>query len=182
MAIDIKAIQAKAAAAAQQTDSTTVSAPNIVQVSGTTSATPHPAEVPTQLQTALERVVQQKVAEVQQPVAQPEQPRERVFYGEFQTHQNYLTAKGTTVSFYRGYFATAKQELIDFCLELEGVQEVTGKIKASEIPVAPKRDRNRNWASAGPSDPTMISPAELLQRVVQNSSNMTTSARSDSSN
>lgn len=134
--------------------------------------------------TALERAVQQKAAEVQQPeqpVAQTD-PEVRVFYGEFQTHQNYLTAKGNPVSFYRGYFATSKQELIDFCLGLDGVQEVTGKVKASEIPVAPKRDRNRNWASAGPSDPTMISPAELLQRVVQNSSNMTTSARSDSSN
>lgn len=180
MAIDIKAIQAKAVAdkQAQEDQSARNAAPSAVQDNSNAPATPYPVQEPSQLKAALERAAQQKAAEEQQA----EQPRERVFYGEFQTHQNYLTPKGVTVSFYRGYFATLKEELIDFCLGLDGVQEVTGKIKAADIPVAPKRDRNRNWASAGPSDPTMISPAELLQRVVQNSSNMTTSARSDSSN
>lgn len=118
--------------------------------------------------------------------ADPVESAFRVFHGEFTDFQQYLTNSGKVVSFYRGYCMTDDPEIIDYCTQLarlKQVQEVTGKVLESDVPVAPKRERNRNWASAQGSKPHVFSPADLLQRVVvANTSNSVPAMQSTSSN
>lgn len=106
----------------------------------------------------------------------------RIFYGEFPDHQNYLTAKGKTVAFYKGYCMTDDPEIIEYIATIRDAKEVTGKVLESDVPVPKKRERNRNWASAQGQAPHVFNPAELLLRAVNvaNSSHVTQSARSDS--
>lgn len=118
--------------------------------------------------------------------AQPEQKEEkssvRIFYGEFPISVSLMTPSGIPVHFYAGYHATEDEEVIEFLKAEKSVKEVTGKVKLSELPVAPSRNRGRNWASASKfgSDPTVFSPADLLARAVASSNTLSTAAQSNS--
>jgi len=93
----------------------------------------------------------------------------RVFYGNLPQATTYLTDKGEHVHFYQGFFTTTDPVLAAFAATIKNVEEVTGKVDLKDIPKVPTRDRARNWASAA-GNPGQISPAELLQRAVANSS------------
>ena len=111
----------------------------------------------------------------------PPEKEVRVFFGEFTTYQNFLTAKGKVVQFFRGYLKSSDPEIVAYCeTEIPGIQDVTGQIKLEEVPVAPVRSRQEGgWMSSNrASEPTSISPAELLQRAVANSSHVTNAASS----
>lgn len=118
--------------------------------------------------------------------AQSEQKEEksnvRIFHGEFPISVSLMTPSGLPVHFYAGYHATEDEEVIEFLKAEKSVKEVTGKIKLSDLPVAPSRNRGRNWASASKfgSDPTVFSPADLLVRAVASSNTLSTAAQSNS--
>lgn len=117
---------------------------------------------------------------------QPEQKEDktnvRIFHGEFPISVSLMTPSGLPVHFYAGYHATEDAEVIEFLKAEKSVKEVTGKVKLSELPVAPSRNRGRNWASASKfgSDPTVFSPADLLARAVASSNTLSTAAQSNS--
>ena len=81
--------------------------------------------------------------------AQPETAQEeekttaRIFHGEFPISVSLMTPSGIPVHFYAGYHATEDEEVIEFLKAEKSVKEVTGKIKLSELPVAPSRNRGR---------------------------------------
>lgn len=106
----------------------------------------------------------------------------RIFHGEFPISVSLMTPSGLPVHFYAGYHATEDEEVIEFLKAEKSVKEVTGKVKVSELPVAPSRNRGRNWASASKfgSDPTVFSPADLLARAVASSNTLSTAAQSNS--
>lgn len=118
--------------------------------------------------------------------AQTEQKEEksnvRIFHGEFPISVSLMTPSGLPVHFYAGYHATEDEEVIEFLKAEKSVKEVTGKVKLSDLPVAPSRNRGRNWASASKfgSDPTVFSPADLLVRAVASSNTLSTAAQSNS--
>lgn len=118
--------------------------------------------------------------------AQTEQKEEksnvRIFHGEFPISVSLMTPSGLPVHFYAGYHATEDEEVIEFLKAEKSVKEVTGKVKLSDLPVAPSRNRGRNWASASKfgSDPTVFSPADLLARAVASSNTLSTAAQSNS--
>lgn len=139
------------------------------------------------------RMATTQVAQTIKPTESVEQPKERtdseeeskarVFHGQFDTYQQYLTNSGKVVSFYKGYCVTEDPETAEYCAKLPQVKELTGKANLEDIPVAPKRQRNRNWASAQSAQPHVFSPADLLQRVVvANTSNSVPAAQSTSTN
>ena len=106
-----------------------------------------------------------------------------MFYGELPTSISLMTEKGIPVPFYQGFHVTSDPDVIAFCEAQKDIKDVTGKIDIDKVPEAPTRSRNRNWASASKfGDPTVFSPADLLQRAVASSNTLTTAARSDSSN
>lgn len=117
-----------------------------------------------------------------QETAQEEKTTARIFYGEFPISVSLMTPSGLPVHFYAGYHATEDEEVIEFLKAEKSVKEVTGKIKLSDLPVAPSRNRGRNWASASKfgSDPTVFSPADLLVRAVASSNTLSTAAQSNS--
>lgn len=134
---------------------------------------------------------QQQAAQASQQEPKQEQVEEReeiastlrIFWGEFPTHQNYLTKLGKTVAFYKGYCMTDDPEIIECIKTIREVKEVTGQVKESDVPSPAKRERNRNWAAAQGTQPHVMNPAELLMRAanIANSTHITQSARSDSS-
>lgn len=162
MTIDITKLKAEAAAkaAAQQQNSTETSA-----------ITNKPAEE--------EQPNQPKQAETQ--IAEKIKSLVRIFYGEFPDHHNYLTPKGKVVGFYRGYCVTADEEVIEYIKTLREVKDVTDELTIDQIPTPPKRDRNRNWASAQGAQPGLMSPADLLSIAVANSSTTIQAPQSNSS-
>lgn len=120
--------------------------------------------------------------ETTQETAQEEKTNARIFHGEFPISVSLMTPSGIPVHFYAGYHATEDEEVIEFLKAEKSVKEVTGKVKLSELPVAPSRNRGRNWASASKfgSDPTVFSPADLLARAVASSNTLSTAAQSNS--
>lgn len=147
----------------------------------------------TNTQTLLNKIATQQTAQAQ-PKEEPKQDSKqddietadpiRIFHGEFGTFQQYLTATGKVVQFYKGYCKTTDEEIIAYCRTLKNVQDLTGKANPEDIPVMPKRERNRNWASAQGAQPHMITPAELLGRAVRvaNTSNSVPAMQSTSTN
>lgn len=117
-----------------------------------------------------------------QETAQEEKSNVRIFHGEFPISVSLMTPSGIPVHFYAGYHATEDEEVIEFLKAEKSVKEVTGKVKLSDLPVAPSRNRGRNWASASKfgSDPTVFSPADLLARAVASSNTLSTAAQSNS--
>lgn len=107
-------------------------------------------------------------------------PVTRVFFGEFNEFANFISPKGKTVSFYRGFCETTDPETIEYCETIPGVTDITGKVK--EVPKAPVRQRNRNWASSNTpgAEPHMVNALELLQRAVASSANTPQAAQSTS--
>lgn len=121
---------------------------------------------------------QQQVAQAQEEVVDKDL---RVFYGELPQSVSMMTPQGTPVYFYAGFHVTKDPEVIDFLSREKNIKDVTGKIKLSDIPKAPVRTRSRNWHAASKfgGDPSVFSPAELLQRAVAGSNTLTTAAHSN---
>lgn len=90
-------------------------------------------------------------------------PKFSIFYKELPQAISFLTATGKPVHFYMGYCVAQDKEIIQYCQELDGCENVTGKVDPAKIPTPPVRSRQRNWSSASKTE---ITPAELLQRVV----------------
>ena len=114
--------------------------------------------------------------------AQPEAEasKQRVFYGEFPEFISYVDPKGTVVGFYKGYTVTDDPAVAEYILkDIKGVKEVTGQ-KDLKIPRAPERKRSRNWASQDGASATTISPLELLQRSVGNTTHTPQAGESNS--
>lgn len=134
-------------------------------------------------QTIAARVAAAQTANTPEPTPEVD-PAEGlvVFYGELPTSISFMTPFGKPVNFYMGYHVTEDPEVIEFCKSVHTLKDVTGKVDIAKLPTAPKRNRNRNWAAGQRnSDPTVFSPADLIQRVVAgNSSTMNMAARSDS--
>lgn len=109
----------------------------------------------------------------------PKAPVEaRAFKGPYAGYQSFLTAKGNTYTFYEGFIKTDDPEVIAECENMPGVVEVE---VSDSIPTPPDRTRGRRTPS-GPvatfSDSTTISPLELLQRSVGNSTHVPQAAES----
>lgn len=98
----------------------------------------------------------------------------RVFYGDFQMFQNYLTEKGNLVRFYKGYCKSSDPEVIEYCSKLKDVTEVTDSVNAEEIEEAPDRSRRGGWQSS--DEPAVITAEELLSRAVASSATVTNAA------
>lgn len=106
----------------------------------------------------------------------------RIFFGELPGSISMMTPAGTPIYFYAGFHVTKDPEVIDFLSREKNIQEVTSKVKLSEVPAAPVRTRSRNWAAAASKfggDPSVFSPIDLLQRAVAGSNTMTTAADSN---
>lgn len=106
----------------------------------------------------------------------------RIFFGELPGSISMMTTAGTPIYFYAGFHVTKDPEVIDFLSREKNIQEVTSKVKLSEVPSAPVRTRSRNWAAAASKfggDPSVFSPIDLLQRAVAGSNTMTTAADSN---
>ena len=106
----------------------------------------------------------------------------RIFFGELPGSISMMTPAGTPIYFYAGFHVTKDTEVIDFLSREKNIQEVTSKVKLSEVPAAPVRTRSRNWAAAASKfggDPSVFSPIDLLQRAVAGSNTMTTAADSN---
>lgn len=123
-----------------------------------------------------------KKESAQETAQEEEKSNVRIFHGEFPISVSLMTPSGLPVHFYAGYHATEDEEVIEFLKAEKSVKEVTGKVKLSDLPVAPSRNRGRNWASASKfgSDPTVFSPADLLARAVASSNTLSTAAQSNS--
>lgn len=101
----------------------------------------------------------------------------RIFCGPFPAAMSFMTPKGTPVFFYKGYHVATRSEVIEFCQQLDNVEDVTATMKLEDIPQPPPR-QSGNWQAAAKSE---ITPAELLQRVaVLTSRQVTTAAESNS--
>lgn len=103
----------------------------------------------------------------------------RVFFGEFGVFESFLSPTGVPVTFYKGFAVVEDPELIQFVKTLKAVKDVTDTVKRSELPVPPKRERSRNWASRV-GDPTVFNPLDLLNRAVLSSAGMTQAQASNS--
>ena len=130
----------------------------------------------------------QQVNPAEQPAPDPEVQAEqvdkdlRIFFGELPGSISMMTPAGTPIYFYAGFHVTKDPEVIDFLSREKNIQEVTNKVKLSEVPAAPVRTRSRNWAAAASKfggDPSVFSPIDLLQRAVAGSNTMTTAADSN---
>lgn len=101
-----------------------------------------------------------QVANQEAAAAKIPEATERIFFGELPPAVSYLTKTGQPVFFYQGYHKTTDPEVVEICQAIPGVTEITGQISPEEVPVPPVRSRARNWAAG--TDPTVVSPAELL--------------------
>lgn len=103
----------------------------------------------------------------------------RVFQGDFPTFESFLTPKGDPVVFYQNITSTTDPEVAEFILTIKGVEEIEVD-KDFELPVPPKRSRERNWQAANLAgeSATSISHAELLQRAVTSSASTPQAAES----
>lgn len=87
-----------------------------------------------------------------------------IFFGELPPSISLMTPTGLPVYFYMGYHVTADQEIIDFLKTQKNIANVTGKVKLADVPTPPARKQGNTWHAN--SEPTSISPTELLQRAV----------------
>lgn len=102
----------------------------------------------------------------------------RIFQSEdTREYSNRITPQGEIISFYQGYYKTSNAQIADWLVGESEITEITGKIKESEVPVAPSRRPVR-----GPQfvSPTLITPQEILQRAVASSANTPQAAESNS--
>ena len=88
-----------------------------------------------------------------------------------------MTPEGIPVHFYAGYHVTSDPDIVKFCSALKGISDVTGKIKLTDVPEAPRRTRERSWAAA--ASPTAITPAEILSKAVASSATIVQAAKSN---
>lgn len=112
-------------------------------------------------------------------VAKEPEIKGRVFFCEFGVFESFLSPTGVPVTFYKGFAVVEDPELIQFVKTLKAVKDVTDTVKRSELPVPPKRERSRNWASRV-GDPTVFNPLDLLNRAVLSSAGVTQAQASNS--
>ena len=93
----------------------------------------------------------------------------KVFFAEVPPATTFMTTKGTPVHFYQGFHATFNKEVMEYLSsEPELFRDVTADIKLEDVPKQPNRVVSRGWHAA--ENPTEMTPAELLSRVVRTNS------------
>lgn len=94
---------------------------------------------------------------------------------------NYMTPKGSVVTFYKGYTTTDDKEVAEFILSIKGTEEIKDT-KDLKIPVPPSREGGASPAShsAEESGQDKISHIDLLKRAVASSSATPQAAASNS--
>lgn len=105
-------------------------------------------------------------ASLKTAVAAPKVPDYIILYGEMPPAVSYLTEKGKTVFFYKGYHVATDPEVVEYCKTIPGIRDVTSEVKLEDVPKPESRTRNRNWESGGRST---VTPQDLLRIAVANS-------------